>query len=217
MLTGVGGRRARRRAVVAGIASGLALLLVLFAGVASAALPPGDPAPSIGSDKADYAPGQLVTLTGSNWSPGESVHIYVNDDQSSSWSRDTDVTADESGLIQDQFNLPDWFVASYSVKATGSSGSVATTSFTDGNVFFAHFKPAIQTTALSTASASGTYGGTVNLSATLTSGGNGVSGKSITFKLNGGTVGTATTNSSGVASLTSASLNGIAAGTYSSG
>ena len=80
---------------------------------------------------------QLVTLTGSNWSPGESVHIYVNDDQSSSWSRDTDVTADESGLIQDQFNLPDWFVASYSVKATGSSGSVATTSFTDGNVSFA--------------------------------------------------------------------------------
>ena len=33
--------------------------------------------------------------------------------------------------ISDSFNLPDWFVATYSVKATGASGAVATTSFTD--------------------------------------------------------------------------------------
>src|SRR3712207_3768325 len=33
------------------------------------------PAPTIQSDKPDYAPGELVTLTGSNWQPGESVNI----------------------------------------------------------------------------------------------------------------------------------------------
>lgn len=44
------------------------------------------------------------------------------------------MSADASGNITDQFNLPDWFVATYSVKATGTSGAVATTSFLDSNV-----------------------------------------------------------------------------------
>ena len=37
-------------------------------------------APTIQSDKDDYAPGELVTLTGSGWQPGETVNIKVNDD-----------------------------------------------------------------------------------------------------------------------------------------
>ncbi|MEA2279472.1 MAG: hypothetical protein QOK21_79, partial [Solirubrobacteraceae bacterium] len=113
------------------------LFVMLFAGSAAAAPLPADSPPSIGSDKADYAPGSAVTLTGTYWQPGESVHITVNDDQGMTWSRDTDVTADADGGIQDQFTLPNWFVATYSVKATGSSGSVATSSFTDGNLNFA--------------------------------------------------------------------------------
>jgi VCBS repeat-containing protein len=87
--------------------------------------------PTIQSDKTEYAPGQLVTLTGSGWQPGESVNIVVNDDQGKTWNRNVDVTADASGNISDSFNLPDWFVAVYSVKATGASGAVATTSFMD--------------------------------------------------------------------------------------
>ena len=43
------------------------------------------PSPTIQSDKADYAPGELVTLTGSGWQPGESVHIVVNDTYGASW------------------------------------------------------------------------------------------------------------------------------------
>src|SRR5215212_898612 len=78
------------------------------------------PSPTIQSDKDDYAPGETVTLTGSNWQPGESVHIYVNDDEGQTWSRDVDVTADENGQIQDQFQLPEWFVATYKVTATGA-------------------------------------------------------------------------------------------------
>ena len=92
------------------------------------------PAPTIQSDKADYAPGELVTLTGGNWQPGESVHIYVNDDEGNTWSRNVDVTADASGNISDSFNLPDWFVATYKVTATGAQSGMATTTFTDGNV-----------------------------------------------------------------------------------
>jgi hypothetical protein len=113
--------------------------LLILAGLASAsgatAMPAtGGASPSIASDKADYAPGERVTLTGAGWQPGESVNILVNDDAGSSWRRDVDVTAGADGSLADSFNLPDWFVAEYSVRATGASGSVAYTSFTDGNV-----------------------------------------------------------------------------------
>jgi hypothetical protein len=41
------------------------------------------------------------------------------------------VIADASGNITDSFNLPNTFVSDYDVTATGSSGAVATTTFTD--------------------------------------------------------------------------------------
>ena len=56
-------------------------VLIAVPGAAALAQDTGTPpAPTIQSDKADYAPGELVTLTGSGWQPGESVHIIVNDD-----------------------------------------------------------------------------------------------------------------------------------------
>jgi hypothetical protein len=90
--------------------------------------------PTIASDLADYPPGGLVTLTGTGWQPGESVHIFVNDDWGSSWSRNVDVVADASGQIVDSFNLPNWFVATYSVVATGPISGAVTTSFTDASL-----------------------------------------------------------------------------------
>ena len=89
------------------------------------------PAPWIASDKSDYAPGEQVTLTGGAWQPGESVHINVNDDQTRSWERDIDVVADDAGNISNSFNLPDWFVATYQVTATGDVSGTARASFTD--------------------------------------------------------------------------------------
>ena len=75
-----------------------------------------------------------------------------------------------------------------------------------------------QSTTLSVAAATGTYGGTTNLSATLTnSAGSPISGKTISFTLNGSSVGSAATNASGVASLSSISLAGINAGNYPTG
>jgi len=76
----------------------------------------------IASDQADYAPGSTVTLTGTNWAAGEAVHLFVNDDVGQTWSYNADVTADSNGSFSNQFQLPNWFVATYSAKATGASG-----------------------------------------------------------------------------------------------
>ena len=78
---------------------------------------------------------------------------------------------------------------------------------------------ATSTTNLVAGSATGTYNGTTNLTATLTSGSpaTSVSSKTITFSLNGTSVGTAVTNASGIATLNNASLSGINAGSYPTG
>ena len=70
------------------------------------------------------------------------------------------------------------------------------------------------TSSLSMAAATGTYGGTSTLSATLTSGTSAVVNKTIAFALNGTAVGSATTNASGVAVLSNVSLAGLDAGAY---
>src|SRR5207253_3700290 len=71
-------------------------------------------------------------------------------------------------------------------------------------------------TTLAVAPAGGVYGTTTTLTATLTTGGSPLAGKSVVFKLNGANFGgnTATTDSNGVATITNVSLAGINAGTY---
>jgi hypothetical protein len=69
-------------------------------------------------------------------------------------------------------------------------------------------------TTIIAASATGTYGGNTTLTATLSDAQGPVAGKTLAFTLNGTPVGSATTNASGVATLASVSLVGIAAGSY---
>jgi hypothetical protein len=71
-----------------------------------------------------------------------------------------------------------------------------------------------QATAISAVSGAGTFGGTATLTATLKAGATALSGKTISFTLSGTSVGTATTNASGIATLAGVSLTGINAGTY---
>ena len=71
-----------------------------------------------------------------------------------------------------------------------------------------------EATTLEEVSGSGPFGGSATLSATLTADGAGVEGMAIDFTLNGAAVGSASTDSSGVASLSNVSLAGIGAGTY---
>jgi uncharacterized delta-60 repeat protein len=67
---------------------------------------------------------------------------------------------------------------------------------------------------VSPVSGSGVYAGTATLTATLTGGGSPLAGKSVAFTLNGNSVGSATTDASGVATLAGVSLSGINVGTY---
>src|SRR5262245_715001 len=69
-------------------------------------------------------------------------------------------------------------------------------------------------TTLTVSPASGTYGGTTTLQATLTSVNRPISSQSIDFALNGIGVGTAMTNSRGVAILNNVNLAGLNANTY---
>ena len=64
------------------------------------------PAQEIQIEESNGALGKTVTLTGSNWRPGESVHIKLTDDQGKTWSRNVRATADASGRIQVWFQPP---------------------------------------------------------------------------------------------------------------
>ena len=112
--------------------TGLVVMALLFVQAAPASsgvfddLGGGFSGPSISSDRADYLPGDTVVLSGSGWLPAEHVHITVNDDVGQTWARESDVTADESGTISDDFQLPDSFIAQYRVTAVGdASGNTA--------------------------------------------------------------------------------------------
>ena len=92
---------------------------------------------------------------------------------------------------------------------TNYSGSSGTGTLIVGQMF----------TAMGALNASGTYGGTTTLTAVLYVGGPsvGLADETVLFTLNGTTVGSATTNSDGVAMLSDVSLTGIAVGTYAGG
>ena len=86
---------------------------------------------TITADKADYSPGSVVTLTGASWAANEAVHVVVDDSASQSWSYEGDVSADAAGAFTTQVTLPSYFVANYTVTATGATSGTATTTFTD--------------------------------------------------------------------------------------
>jgi uncharacterized repeat protein (TIGR01451 family) len=116
-----------------------------------------------------------------------------------------------SGASLSQFNGSRYLKYKALFTSTGSS----TPTLNDVSVCFNNVTSV--TTTLTAAAATGTFGGTVNLSATLTDGTNGISGKSIAFTLNGNSAGSATTDASGVATISNASLSGINAGSYPTG
>ena len=111
-------------------------------------------------------------------------------------------------------------VSGSTVHLTGG-GSCAITASQPGDANYEAAPNVVQTFQISratlsvtVASATGVFNGTTNLSATVTAGGVAVPDMSLAFFLNGTNVGTAVSNSSGVAALTNVSLSGINAGTY---
>jgi hypothetical protein len=127
-------------------------------------------------------------------------------------------TTDGSG----QYTIGSLAPGTYSATASAAGYTSATVSVTviagvTTTQNFALVPSTGVSTSLAVATAAGTYGGSATLSATLTAGGTGVSGKPVSFTLNGNAVGSASTDGSGIATVLNASLSGIGAGSYPSG
>src|SRR5438034_273650 len=96
----------------------------------------GNTTATVKTDKEDYAPGEVVTMTGSGWQPGEAVTLELHEDLDH--DEDTDqtltTTADSSGSILYREFAPDEhdLGVQFYLTATGrTSGSVAQTTFLD--------------------------------------------------------------------------------------
>ncbi|MDO3628338.1 S-layer family protein, partial [Mucilaginibacter sp. BT774] len=167
--------------------------------------------PTVQTDQQDYPPGSTVYITGSGFMVNEPVTLQVlhvgepADDQISTAHQPWTVTADSVGNITATWVVPpdqDEYGATLQLTATGqSSGLIAQVTFTDAN----------PNTKIVVTNVTGTYGGTATFTATLTQSsgpgnGNAIQGKTINFVINGTAVGSATTNSSGVATLPNIAL-----------
>jgi MBG domain-containing protein/YDG domain-containing protein/CARDB protein/galactose oxidase-like protein/Kelch motif protein len=111
------------------------------------------------------------------------------------------------------------YFAGWSANSSGVTCSGTSCNFSMGNKSQAVTATFTQLTAtsLTVAPATASYRGTATLSATLKAGATGLAGQTVSFTLNGIPVGSATTTSGGVATLTNVSLNGYNAGTQSIG
>jgi hypothetical protein len=86
------------------------------------------------TDKADYAPGTIVTITGSGWQPGETVTLQFVESPLVDTHPDLTAVADANGNIFNNQFSPDEHDAdiTFTLTATGgTSGLQAQTTFTD--------------------------------------------------------------------------------------
>jgi 6-phosphogluconolactonase (cycloisomerase 2 family) len=112
-------------------------------------------------------------------------------------------------------SIPDGTIANNSVSVSNSSAVDANAANNSASVSVTVAQPI--TTKLTVAAASGTYAGSTTLSATLTdTANNPIAGKTVNFSLNGTAVGSAVTDTFGLATIP-ASLVGINAGVYTGG
>jgi hypothetical protein len=72
-----------------------------------------------------------VLAVGQGWGRGEDVSLFVNDDEGQSWQQRATVTADRHGAFAYEFRLPSWFVATYTIVATGVESGRVRWRFTD--------------------------------------------------------------------------------------
>jgi hypothetical protein len=87
------------------------------------------------TDKSDYAPGTIVTITGSGWQPGETVTLSFVESPLLDTHPNLFATADANGNIFNNQFSPDAHDISITFTLTaigGTSGLQAQTTFTDG-------------------------------------------------------------------------------------
>src|SRR6184192_1839513 len=105
----------------------------------------GNGAATVKTDRADYAPGQVVTITGSGWHVGEVVSLVLHEDPPRSTHPTLTATADASGHVFNNTFAPDAHDVDvrFYLTATGqASGSVAQATFTDDNFAVSSVSPA---------------------------------------------------------------------------
>jgi 6-phosphogluconolactonase (cycloisomerase 2 family) len=108
-------------------------------------------------------------------------------------------------------SIPDGTLTTNTVSISNSSAVDPITANNSASADVTVAQPAATT--LAVAPASGTYGGSTTLSATLTTSSGPLSGKTVSFSLNGSPAGSAVTDATGLASVP-VSLVGIAAGSH---
>jgi hypothetical protein len=106
--------------------------------LATAAGEPSDPGiATVRTDKEDYAPGEIVTITGSGWEPGETVFMQLHEDPLVHGDRTLSAVADENGhIFNNSFSPEEHDIGvRFVLEATGqTSGRTAQATFTDGKV-----------------------------------------------------------------------------------
>src|SRR5436190_20897344 len=110
-----------------------ACLIALIVGFLAALSLPASAA-TVATDKADYAPGENVVITGSGWEPGETVVLILHEEPQLDPDLQLTAFADENG----DFTNTDFSVDIFDIGVTftltatgGSSGLSAGTNFTD--------------------------------------------------------------------------------------
>jgi hypothetical protein len=106
----------------------LGILIGLLATVAGAS------AATVATDYPDYAPGEVVAITGAGWEPGETVVLVLHEDPAECPERELTAIADDEGdIANSDFVVDEHDVGvTFSVTATGlTSGLTAETTFTD--------------------------------------------------------------------------------------
>src|SRR5438034_1735749 len=112
-----------------------ACLIALIVGfLAALALPAS--AATVATDKADYAPGENVVITGSGWEPGETVVLILHEDPELDPDLRLTAFADANGdFTNTDFSVDVFDIGvTFTLTATGDpSGLTAETTFTDAN------------------------------------------------------------------------------------
>src|SRR5439155_10999767 len=91
-------------------------------------------AASVTTDKSDYHPGEVVTITGAGWQPGEAVSLVIHEEPTTFGDVALSAVADASGHFANTDYSPEVHDAGfkYTLTAMGqASGFVAQTTFSD--------------------------------------------------------------------------------------
>ena len=63
---------------------------------------------SITTDKLDYSPGEIATISGRGFQPGEIVRVKIHEDPHTPQERGFDVTADADGNFSGEYLVQDY-------------------------------------------------------------------------------------------------------------